>query len=59
MEELPDPYTGNENLSWIREHNHPNPTSKKIKIYADVPAAELKTWSEGGRLLKELFYNIQ
>jgi hypothetical protein len=59
MEELPDPYTGNEDLSWIREHNHPNPASKKIPIYADVPAAELSTWSDGGRLLKELFYNIQ
>jgi hypothetical protein len=59
MDELPEPYAGNEKQDWIKEHNHPNPSDKTIAHYEGVEHKDLKTWSASGRLLKELFYNIQ
>jgi len=56
-EELPDPYTGNGNKSWIIDHNHPE--AQDIAIYDGVKARDLKIYKPAGKLLKDLFYNIQ
>jgi hypothetical protein len=59
MDELPEPFAGNDQQDWISEHNHPNPSDKTIAHYEGVAPEDLKTYSKSGKLLKELFYNIQ
>jgi len=57
VDELPDPYLGNTDKSWMVEHNHPE--EQAIGIYDGVNAKDLKLYKPAGKLLKELFYNIQ
>jgi hypothetical protein len=54
-----DPFASNQELDWIVEHNQPNPESKEIPVYEGVVPAEVKIYQPAGKLIKELFYNIQ
>lgn len=57
-DELADPYTGNEKLDWIKEHNHVVSTDA-LAVFEGREPAETKVYHEGYKVLKGLFYDIQ
>lgn len=57
LDELPDPFKANESQDWIKIHNHPD--NKEIALFEGVDPLEIKLYSDAGRTLKKLFYNMQ
>jgi hypothetical protein len=51
-------YGSNDDKDWINEHNQPNPADKTMP-YGDQDVQAIKLYSDAGKMLKKLFYDIQ
>jgi hypothetical protein len=48
-----------QDLDWLVNRNRPQPADKTISLYEGVSPSEVKIYSDAGKTLKTLFYNIQ